>query len=94
MTDAKPESTSLPTEHVTVDGIEGKYARVELPDGTTADWLLSTLPEEVKEGDLLTVKDDGETIEIDHTETRQRRERAQSKLEALNKAGLDGEITL
>ena len=42
-------SDSLPTQHVTIDGIEGKHARVELPDGTTADWLLSILPEGVKE---------------------------------------------
>lgn len=93
MTD-KPEASSLPPEHVIVDGIEGKYARVELPDGTTADWLLSTLPEGVKEGDVLALKDDGDTIEIDHAETKRRREQAQTKLEALNKAAPTGEITL
>ena len=39
--------------HVTVDGIEGKLARVELPDGTTEDWRLSSLPKGVKEGDVV-----------------------------------------
>lgn len=94
MTDVKLEATPLPTEHVTVDGIEGKYARVELPDGTTVDWLLSTLPDGVEEGDVLAVKDDGDTIEIDHAKTKERREQAQSKLEALNQTAPSGEITL
>ena len=37
--------------HVTVDGIEGKMARVELPDGTTEDWHLASLPKRVKDGE-------------------------------------------
>lgn len=94
MTDSRPAADSLPTEHVTVDGIEGKHARVELPDGTTADWLLSTLPRGVKEGDVLVVRKEGDSIEIDHAETRRRQEHAQSKLNALNESGPTGDITL
>lgn len=94
MTDVKHETAPLPTEHVTVDGIEGKHARVELPDGTTADWLLSTLPEGVKEGDVLAIKEDGDSIEIDQATTKERRQQAQEKLEALNQTAPRREITL
>ena len=76
MTDALSESASLPSEHVAIDGIEGRYARVELPDGTTADWLLSTLPEGDKEGDVLLIsgKDGDFDLEIDHAETQRRKQ--------------------
>lgn len=43
---------------------------------------------------MLAFKDDGNSIEIDYAETKQRREQAQSKLEARHKASLSGEITL
>ena len=81
---------------VVVDGIEGKWARVELPDGTTEDWLLASLPRGVKEGDVigLTVVDGDVELEIDHAETQRRRQGAQARLDSLNQAAPDGEITL
>lgn len=96
MIDANPDSASLPTEYVTVDGIEGKYARVELPDGTTTDWLLSTLPEGVQEGDVLAVSGEGGDFDlaVDRAETKKRKRQAQSKLEALNQVAQKGYITL
>lgn len=94
MTDAKPDAQPLTTEHVIVDGIEGNYARVELPDGTTADWLLSTLPDGLKEGDVLAINDHGESIEIDHQETRRRQGKAREALEALNEGAPAGDISL
>lgn len=83
-------------QHVTVDGIEGRYARIELSDGSTEDWLLSTLPEGVKEGDVLAVYEEGGDfdLEIDHHETHQRQKKAEAKLEALNAAAPAGEINL
>lgn len=92
MTESEP--TPLPPEHVTIDGIEGKYARIELPDGMTADWLLSTLPEGVKEGDVLVISEEGDRIELDHAETKKRQDTAQSKLEALNHNAPSGAIDL
>ena len=40
---------------ITVDGIEGQVARVELPDGTTEDWRLSILPKGVREGAVIRI---------------------------------------
>lgn len=93
---SESKSESLPIQHVTVDGIEGKYARVELPDGQTEDWLLSTLPEGVKEGDVIALSgEDGDVeVEIDHKETRQRKAKAEEKLETLNVDAPSGEINL
>ncbi len=81
---------------VTVDGIEGKWARVELPDGTTEDWALASLPKGVKEGDVIRLEvTDGELdLEIDHAETKRRRQGAQDRLDTLNQTAPDGEITL
>ena len=83
-------------KHVTVDGLEGEYARVELPDGTTEDWLLRDLPDGVREGDVLTVRagDEGFELELDHEQTKQRRAHAQTQLDALNSAAPSGEIDL
>lgn len=82
--------------HVTIDAIEGKYARVELPDGTTEDWSLASLPQDVKEGDVVRVQERGGDfeMEVDHEETKSRRDAAQRKLEALNQATPKGEINL
>lgn len=95
MKDDRPDAP-LQTEYVTVDALEGKYARVELPDGTTADWLISTLPKGVKEGDVLAVSGDDSDLHIviDHTVTRERQQRAQSQLDALNQDAPGGEINL
>lgn len=82
--------------HVVVDAIEGKYARVELPDGTTEDWSLASLPEGVKEGDVVRVQESGGDfeMEVDRAETEQRRSTAQRKLEALNQDAPTEEINL
>lgn len=82
--------------HVVVDAIEGKYARVELPDGTTEDWSLASLPEDVKEGDVVRVQENGGDfeMEVDHEETTQRRDSAQRQLDAVNGQAPQGEIDL
>lgn len=94
---------STHTEHdftkakaVTVDGIEGEYARVELPDGTTEDWRLDAMPEGVKEGDVVYVRAaEGQfEMRIDHEETRERRQHAQSQLDTLNAESSTEEINL
>lgn len=93
----KEKTGSTPLKgHVTVDGIEGRVARVELPDGTTEDWSLASLPKGVKEGDVVRVYvEDGDLeAEVDHAETRRHREKAQAKLDALNQEPPVGEITL
>ena len=36
-------SDDLAPSLVTIDGIEGPLARVELPDGSTEDWSLASL---------------------------------------------------
>ena len=84
------------TKPVTIDGIEGEYARVELPDGTTEDWRLDGLPEGVSEGDVVQVRaTDGHfEMHIDHEETQVRRAQAQQELTALNSAAPAGEIDL
>lgn len=81
---------------VTIDGIEGDYARVELPNGTTEDWHVRDLPEGAKEGDVLQVHHaHGRlVIRIDHEETQVRRAQAQQELTALNSAAPAGEIDL
>ncbi|KQR00064.1 DUF3006 domain-containing protein [Deinococcus sp. Leaf326] len=78
---------------VTVDGIEGRLARVELPDGTTEDWSLASLPTGVREGDVVRLHVEGGDLEmeIDHAETAQRRQGAQAQLNALNRPASVGE---
>ncbi len=73
-------------EHVTIDGLEGDKARVELPDGTTIDWDRASLPEGAREGDLIRVTGEGseQRLEIDHAATQAAQADAQSKLDALN----------
>lgn len=65
---------------IVVETIEGRRVRVELPGGTTIDWPLDSLPDGVREGDVL-------TLQIDHAATHKRRERAQAQLDALNAGG-------
>ena len=81
---------------VTIDGIEGEYARVELPDGTTEDWRLEGLPEGVQEGDIVQVRAAEGVFEmrIDHEKTGLRRAQAQQRLDHLNSAASAGEIDL
>lgn len=94
--DGVPGDAERLTGHVTVDGIEGQWARVELPDGTTEDWALASLPKGVREGDVIRseVVDGDLELEIDHAETSRRRQGAQARLDTLNQAAPDGEITL
>ena len=78
---------------VTIDGIEGRLARVELPDGTTEDWSLANLPAGVREGDVVRLHVGGGDLEmeIDHVATGRRRQGAQAQLDALNRPGRVGE---
>ncbi|WP_241899790.1 hypothetical protein [Deinococcus sp. UR1] len=43
-TDDAPDDLMSHPSFVMVDGLEGRLARVELPDGTTEDWPLASLP--------------------------------------------------
>ncbi|GAA5513671.1 hypothetical protein Dcar01_02415 [Deinococcus carri] len=94
MTPDTPEPDLAGT--LTVDAIEGRYARVEREDGSTEDWSLASLPCGVQEGDVirLTVIDGDLDIEIDHAETQRRRASAQAQLDALNQAAPSGELDL
>lgn len=82
-----------------MDGIEagphGQVARVERADGSTIDLPLHRLPEGVREGDVLAVQDgpDGVILRPLPAVTRERRERNQRRLEALNTLPEDGEET-
>jgi len=89
--DAAPRSS-----HVTIDGLEGAFARVELADGTLEDWRLEELPVGVKEGDVLEVRLRGgeRHVRVDHGETRRRRASARQALTALNQDAPTGEIDL
>lgn len=90
-----PPTLAGPTQ-IVVDGIEGSVARVELPDGTTADWDLASLPRGVREGDVvrLHVEDGDLEMEVDHQETARRRGEAQTQLDTLNQAKPTGELDL
>jgi hypothetical protein len=55
-----------------IDRFEGKYAVLELEDGTMQDIERIKIPQESKEGDCLTIS--GDKIEIDISETNQRRD--------------------
>ena len=78
---------------VTIDGIEGHLARVELPDGTTEDWSLANLPAGVREGDVVRLHVEGGDleVEIDHVETARRHQGAQAQLNDLNRPSVAGE---
>jgi len=98
---ASPEREDAPPTlvgpvQIIVDGIEGNVARVELPDGTIADWDLASLPHGIREGDVvrLHVEHGDLEMEIDHGGTARRRADAQAQLDAMNSAGPTGEIDL
>lgn len=92
-TKAAPKAHATPT--VTVDGIEGDLARIELPDGTTADWPLSILPEGVQEGDVLRLSVvGGSELTVDAPETQRRRKKAQDTLTELNADAPKGDLDL
>ncbi|EYB69566.1 hypothetical protein DEIPH_ctg004orf0080 [Deinococcus phoenicis] len=86
-----------PRERWTVDGIEdgpqGRVARIEREGGLTFDLPLHVLPPGVREGDVLALLDGpgSVTVQVLPAETRARRERAQQRLEALNRLPEDGE---
>lgn len=84
------------SQHVIIDGLEGDKVRVELPDGTTADWDRASLPDHAKEGDLIRVVGEGtaQRLEVDQQATAERREQAQNKLDALNSVPSASEIDL
>ena len=91
-----PEAPDVLSATWTVDGLEGRLARVELGDGQTVDLSLASLPRGVREGDVLRVHIEGGdfTVEIDHAETAHRRAGAQAQLDALNRTSPSGEIDL
>ncbi|MDV6376390.1 DUF3006 domain-containing protein [Deinococcus arenicola] len=95
MTEPQPPE-ELGVSRIIVDGIEGKYARVELPDGTTEDWSLANLPRGVKEGDVIHIDVQGGDVEmeVDHAETDRRRTGAQEQLTALNAQAPTGDLDL
>lgn len=90
---ARSSSKKSAVERWIVDAIEetptGKVARIELPSGQTADMPLHDLPEGVKEGDILGVKEgpDGLMAEVLTQETERAKAGAQAKLDALNAQG-------
>ena len=69
--------------------------RPKIEPGLTADWEKASLPEGVKEGDVIRIEGTGEEqhLSLDEHETQQRREQAQAELDALNKRP-QGEIDL
>ncbi|GGL88219.1 hypothetical protein GCM10010840_27830 [Deinococcus aerolatus] len=79
---------------VTVDGIEGKLARVELPDGTLEDWRLASLPQGVKEGDVIRIDVRGGDVDVDHQETDRRHALGQRTLDGLNAQTPEGDLDL
>ncbi|OLV16874.1 DUF3006 domain-containing protein [Deinococcus marmoris] len=93
---SEQQHEELGISHVIIDGIEGKVARVELPDGTTEDWRLSSLPKGIKEGDVIQIDVQGGDvdIEIDHDETDRRHALGQRQLDSLNAKAPDGDIDL
>lgn len=80
---------------VIVDGIEGDKVRVEVEPGLTVDWDKASLPEGVREGDVIHIEGQGEEqhLKVDHVETKKRREQTQAELDALNQRPT-GEIDL
>ena len=95
-TEDAPDDLMPHPSFVTVDGLEGRLARVELPDGTTEDWPLASLPPGVKEGDVirLTVNGGDLEAEIDHAQTRDRLTAAQAGPDALNAGAPTGDVEL
>ncbi|TDE85045.1 DUF3006 domain-containing protein [Deinococcus sp. S9] len=84
------------TGYITVDAIEGKVVRVELPDGSTAHWDLASLPRDIQEGDVvrLHVEHGDLELEIDPAETHRRRNEAQKQLLSLNRNAPTGDLDL
>jgi Protein of unknown function (DUF3006) len=95
-TEDAPDDLMPHPSFVTVDGLEGHLARVELPDGTTEDWPLASLPPGVREGDVirLTVHGGDLEAEIDHAQTHDRLTAAQAGTDALNAGAPTGDVDL
>ena len=90
-----PNEEQAPTR-VVIDALEGDKARVELPDGTTADWDRASLPSGAREGDVIRIQGVGkdQTFTIDVQETQARLKTAQSDLDTLNADSPTGELKL
>lgn len=86
----------LPPACMTVDGLEGTQARVELPDGSTEVWSLASLPKGVQEGEIvrLTVTGGDLDMEIDHARTRAQSAASSDALDALNAGAPSGDVDL
>lgn len=82
-----------PPTHWTVDALEdtphGPVARLERPDGQTADVPLDLLPGGTREGDVLAVdrRPGTVTLSLQPAETQARRAARQAELDALNARG-------
>ena len=89
-------SSAAHARTVTVDGLEGEHARVELSDGTVDVWPRHDLPHDVQEGDVLRVRveDGARHVRIDRAATRRRTQQAQAELTDLNAGSPDGEVNL
>ena len=55
---------------VSIDRFEGQYAICELEDGSTMEIEKDHLPQDAREGDILTINDDEITIDVEETESR------------------------
>lgn len=86
----------LPPAFMTVDGLEGTQARVELPDGSREVWSLASLPKGIQEGDVvrLTVTGGDLDMEIDHARTQAQRAASRAVLDALNAGAPSGDVDL
>lgn len=89
-------SDDLPPAFVTVDGLDGRVARVHLPDGAVAVWSLASLPRSVREGDVvrLTVTAGDLDVEIDPARTREGQADARGARGARNATGPTGGVGL
>jgi hypothetical protein len=86
--------------HWVIDRIEGEWAVIDRPDGTSFDLPRWMLPDGCREGDVLRVAvgRDGAAatwrIERDEAETARRLEKARRELEELRRRDPGGDIKL
>lgn len=81
-----------PPKTIVVDGLEGEQTRLEDAPGQTHDRPTWTLPEGLREGDVLREVDG--KLEIDHEETKRLERKAQGRLDQVNEKHPAGDIDL
>ena len=81
--------------HLVIDGFEGDLARVEWNEHVL-DVPRTWLPQDVREGDHLSVEAQGGVVTfiMNHTATRAARKRHQADLDALNQGAPQGDLDL